>query len=74
MKYFAIEFANHTTLLVKADRTKESIIRLLSERIGIVSINGDIYNPKSFLKVSFIPEPDTRQQLVAIALDNALIG
>lgn len=73
MKYFAIEYPNHTTLLVKDEHKLESVFYSLINARGI-RWHGSIYNIQSFLSLREIGTPDDRQKLIAKELSQVLIG
>lgn len=74
MRYYALTYQDHTTLVVKSEATLTGVLAKLTTASGISSPSGAIYNPKVFLTLSWITDPDKRQKLVAQVLDQALIG
>ena len=74
MKFYAVEYPNHTTLLVKTPAGLEDVLQALVNGIGLKVIGGGIYNPKSFLTLREVTAPDKRQKLVAQELSKVLIG
>lgn len=74
MRYFAIEYPNYTTLVVKAEGCPGEVLHALLSSSGITSYSGTIYNPKSFLTLREISTPDKRQKLVAQELSKVLLG
>jgi hypothetical protein len=73
MKYFAIEYPNHTTLLVKDEHKLERVLIELLNASGL-RWHGTIYNPQSFLSLREVDSPDDRQKLIAKELTKVLIG
>ncbi len=73
MNHFAIEYPNHTTLLVKSVYGLKEVAFRLSQSRGIFYV-GVIYNPKAFLVLRAIHNPDERQQLRSLSLNDILIG
>lgn len=74
MKFYALEYPNHTTLLVKTPAGVEDVLHALMNHNGIKVIGGGIYNPKSFITLREVSTPDKRQKLLAQELAKVLIG
>ena len=72
MKFYALTFANHTTLIMKSDLSLVPALKLILASIGL-SWHGVIYNPESFLTLSPIHIADENQKRVAQDLYNCLI-
>lgn len=74
MKFFALEYPNHTTLLVKSEFKLERVLIEIVNATGVKSYGGAIYNPQSFLSLREITTPDKRQQMIAQELSKVLVG
>lgn len=74
MRFYALTYPNHTTLVVKSDEAIGGVLSMLHKAKGISAMGGAIYNPQLFLTLSWITDPDKRQQLVAQELNKVLIG
>jgi hypothetical protein len=74
MKFYALEYANSSILLVKSTHGIEDVLTRIVESYGIKHSSGTIYNPKSFLTLREVTSPDDRQQYVAHRLNDVLIG
>lgn len=74
MNYYAVEFANHVTLIVKSGLDPEALLKVLLAGRGLKHARGTIYNPKSFIALRSISTPDKREGLVAQELSNIYIG
>lgn len=68
MKYFEVQFPNHTTFILFSENgkiTAETLVYDLLDAAGLRGNNGVIYNPKHFISVNSISSPDERHKLVA---------
>lgn len=75
MKYFAINFPNHMTLMMKTseDYQIEDVMFSLYASKGIQGISGVVYNPLQFISVESITSPDDRQKTSARNLVEMLL-
>lgn len=74
MKFFAVEYPNFTTLIVKSEFKLERVLIEVSNATGMKSSTGTIYNPQTFLSLRELMHPDKRQQFIAQELSKVLIG
>ena len=74
MKYFAINFPNFTTFILKTGSSHDvkSITGALSEATGLLGVGGSAFNPKHFISVDSISSPDDRQKKLARDIDKVL--
>lgn len=74
MKYFAVNFPNLTTFIVKTEKSfsVRDIVFCLGKSVGMVGTGDIIYNPTQFISVNSIGSPDERQKKVAKDLDKVL--
>jgi hypothetical protein len=73
MNYFAIDYPNHTRLLVKSNGDVEDVLSCLTQFGGLLW--GDrLYNPQSFLTLMQITNPTDAQKEIAQRLSHILIG
>ncbi len=71
MFYYGIEFPNYTTLVVKSSvATIDTIIEGLSHSKGIHGPDGNIYNPRHYIRVYPISEPGPQHIRVAKSLSS----
>ncbi len=73
MNYFAIDYPNHTTLVVKSGYGIKEVLFQISQSRGL-NYHGTIYNPESYLSLRPITNPDDRQKLRALTFQEILIG
>ena len=65
MKYYEIQFPNLSTLYFTSKETIFIILDSLGDIGGLTGPSGAIHNPKSFLTLREVLEPDERQKRVA---------
>lgn len=74
MKYYALEYANYTTLLLKTEAGLDDVLHALTNGRGLKAMSGTVYNPKAFQTLRYISTPDDRQKRCAQELSKVLIG
>jgi len=74
MKYFAIQFPNSTSFIVKTNSSwtlRELVIEIQGSS-GLETLGGFVFNPSQFISVNSISSPDERQKKVAKDLEKVL--
>lgn len=74
MNYFAINFGNFSTLILKtkSDVSLKQLVYELDSSVGIIGAGNMILNPKRFISVESISSPDERQKNRAKNLSEVL--
>jgi hypothetical protein len=74
MNYFAINFGNFTSFIIKSSKVSslKELVYELDSSVGIVGAGNMIMNPKRFISVESISSPDERQKNRAKNLSEVL--
>lgn len=76
MKYFAVEFPNHNTYIVKTTDETYNVGRMalrLKFIDGFRGYNETIYNPLHYISVTQLGEPNEKQKRLARTLTEVFV-
>lgn len=75
MKYFVIEFPNHTSFIVKTEKEFElgDVVSAVSKAAGLKGRTDTAYNPRQFLSINSLTSPSESQKKLARDLEKVLI-